>query len=87
MVAYLSCRRGFRFEAMSSYLVRELLMHDRALKALRMVDPQLLAILHPALRAYLLLKGASIPAQVKISTMNLCDNTYDFDAMSRALRQ
>ncbi|MCR9192060.1 MAG: hypothetical protein NXI01_05300, partial [Gammaproteobacteria bacterium] len=44
-------------------------------------------IVNPAIRSYLLLQNAALPATVRISALNLCANQYLYDNFARAFRQ
>ena len=76
-----------RYESMPSYILRDSLLRERAIKAMKVVDVQLEDILHPVTRTFLLMENAVMPAQSRISIMNLCSKVYTYDAVSRALRQ
>ena len=56
LCAYLfrCCRH--RFETIPSYIVREAMLRERALRALKLVDAKIEEVIHPSIRAYLLLE-------------------------------
>ena len=72
---------------MPSYILRDSLLREGAIKAMKVVAVQLEDILPPVTRTFLLMENAVMPAQSRISIMNLCSNVYTYDAVSRALRQ
>ena len=79
------CHRAW-YESMPNYILRESLLRERVIKAMKVVDVQLEDVLHPVTRTFLLMENAVMLAQSRISIMNLCSNLYTYDAVPRALR-
>ena len=76
-----------RYESMPSCILRDSLLRERAIKAMKVVYVHFEDILPPVTRTFLLMENAVMPAQSRISIMNLCSNAYTYDAAPRAPRQ
>ena len=59
---------------MPSYIVREGVLRERAINSLKAIDNHIAEVLHPSIRAYLLLQNATLRAQARISVLNMCDS-------------
>ena len=77
------CRK--RGESIPEYIVRESLTHEKALKALKTVDPQATHVMCDILRGFNLLENSSLPSTVKISILNQANNDYALKTVADAI--
>ena len=80
------CHRSL-YGSMPSCILRESLLREQAIMAMKTVEPSLEEILHPVIRTYLLMQNAAVPAQARISILSLCRNNCDNEAVSTPPRQ
>ena len=71
---------------MPEYIVREGIRHERALKALKTIEPGLEQVCPEQLRSFQLLEQSSLPTQLKVSVRMAADNDYTPESAQRRLR-
>ena len=87
LMEYLFRSHRSLYESMPSCVLRESLLREQAIMAMKTVEPALEEILHPVIRTYLLMQNAAVPAQARISILSVCHNNCDNEAVSTAPRQ
>eukprot|EP00974_Lingulodinium_polyedra_P081024 7848762-Lingulodinium_polyedra.AAC.1 len=72
---------------MPSYILREEIQHQKAVKALRVFDNTLQYVLHDTIRAFALLENSSLNTSARVGVLNSADNDYNLQNIQRALKK